>query len=234
LNTLDIFLLIIIATCAIVGYGRGFIHMVYRLVSFGLALFLARAFYPYVARMLRGTGVFYGIRDFISRTMGFGFHYENFALIPREEPRIDVSQLINDLPLPEALRGLIYANDTLSMREALGARNVEEYVSGFMANMVINVLAMIVVFMVIMLILNFIGVALNIVARLPVINFLNRTVGLLAGSGIGILLAWIFVSILIVVVSTSGNIMVYELLQESRGAGVFLEGEWLLPVLAEV
>jgi len=192
--------------------------MIFRLVSFILALMIAYALYPHILRFFRESGFFYTIRDSIGRTMGFNGGQGQEGLI-------------QELPLPAPLRNLIDANNTPEMFNILRATNLEEYVSGFIANMVISVIAMILVFLVGSLIITLIGKTLDIIARPALINFLNCIGGLIAGVGIGIFLSWLCVGIMIVIVSTSANPTVYELLQDSIGVRFFLEGPWILPIL---
>ena len=219
LNVLDLSLAVLIIICAFWGYKRGLIHMVFRLFSFVLALILAYMLYPHLSRFIRESGLFYTLRDSIGRTMGFNGSHDG-----REG-------MIQELPLPGPLRNLIDANNTPEMFNTLRATSLEEYVSGFIANMVIGVIVLIVVFLLASLIIALISRALDIVARLPLINFLNRTGGFVAGVGIGIFLAWLCIAVMIVIVSTTANLAVYELLRDSVGMRFFLDRRWMLPIL---
>jgi uncharacterized membrane protein required for colicin V production len=66
MNYLDFALIALVLICAFVGWRRGLIRTVYRMVSFFLALFVAHALYSPVAEFMRGTGLHSWLHDHIS------------------------------------------------------------------------------------------------------------------------------------------------------------------------
>jgi len=224
MNPVDIIILAIVALCAIAGYHKGLIRTVYRLVSFFVAIFVARQLYPYVARILRQTELFPVIQDGIARAMNL----ESFFA---EQTTARGADIIDNLPLPGILQTLLHSYNTPNMFELLQVATVEEYVAGFFANMIINGLAIITVFFLTMLALLFIGYALDIVSKLPVIRTLNRIGGLIFGVVISAVIIWIGL-VLAVLFAAGTHPVIFELLEGSQIAQRMLE--MTLPQLATV
>ena len=183
MNALDIGIITFVVIFAIVGYRKGLIRTVYRLLAFIVAIFVARYLYPYVARILRGTALLPTIQEGIANAMNLQY------AIGIDNLPITVG--IDNLPIPYVLRSLLHANNTPDVLETLQASNIEEYVSGFFANMVINGLAIVAVFLLTWLALIIIGYALDIVSMLPVIRTLNNVGGMLFGIAISGVLVWL-------------------------------------------
>jgi len=224
MNPLDIIILAIVALCAIAGYHKGLIRTVYRLVSFFVAVIVARQLYPHVARVLRQTELFPTIQSAIARAMNL----EDFVA---EQATAAGTEVINNLPLPSILQNLLLSYNTPNMFELLQVATIEEYIAGFFANMVINGLAILAVFLLTMLALTFIGYALDIVSKLPVIRTLNRIGGFLFGIVMSAVIVWIAL-VLVALFVVTANPMISDMVEGSRIA------QWLfertLPQLAAV
>jgi len=224
MNPLDIIILAIVALCAIAGYHKGLIRTVYRLVSFFVAIIVARHLYPYVARVLRQTELFPAIQGGIARAMNL----EGFIA---DQTAARGGDLIDNLPLPGILQNLLHAYNTPNMFEILQAATVEEYISGFFANMAINGIAILAVFLLTILALTFIGYALDIVSRLPVIRTLNRIGGFVFGVAMSVVIIWLAL-VLVALFVVTANPMISEMVENSWIA------QWLfertLPQLATV
>ena len=216
MNPLDIIILAIVALCAIAGYHKGLIRTIYRLVSFVAAIIVARQLYPYVARMLRQTELFPTIQNGIARTMDL----ETFVA---DQTAVQSAYLIDSLPLPLILQNMLHSNNTPNMFELLQVATLEEYIAGFFANMAINGIAILAVFLLTLLALTFIGIALDIVAKLPVIRTLNRLGGLIFGLAMSAVIVW-FALVIIALFVVSAHPMVSQM----------LEGSWITQRLFEL
>jgi len=227
-------MIVILAFFAIIGYRRGLVHTVYRFLSFFAALFLAVRLHPYVSRFLRDSFVYDGIRDFIVGSDNFQAAFREYAPTPGIGEVIRERNVINALPVPVPLRDLLYDNNTPDVRNILRVGTLEEFVSGFLANIAINVISLLIVFILVLLVLNLIGSALHIVDKLPVISSVNRLGGLLIGAIIGVGVVWLGLVVVMVFVSTGGNETVYSLVQGSSVTSWLFENGWLLPRLTAV
>jgi len=215
MNALDIGIIAIVAIFAIVGYRKGLIRTVYRLVAFVAAIFVARWLYPYVARFLRGTTLFPTIQYGIANAMNIEHEFS----------------AIDHLPLPYVLRSILHTNNTPDMFELLQVTTLEEYISGFFANMAINGMAIVGVFLLTWLALVIVGYALDIVSMLPVIRTLNNVGGLLFGVAISIIIVWLGL-VVAALFAIGAHPQIFDLLEGSIIAQRLLQAT--LPQLANV
>ena len=214
MNILDIVILAIIALCAIAGYRRGLLRAIFKLISFFLAIFIARAIYPFVARALRQTVLFPRIQQGISNAL-------NLENIFYGQSAVSGAEVIDTLPIPAILQNLLHSYNTPNMFEMLQVETVEEYVSGFFANIAINGIAILVVFIFTLILLILIGNALDIVSMLPIIRTVNRIGGVIFGVALGAIVIWL--ALIIVVLFVVGNHpSVYAILENS------IVVEWVL------
>ncbi|MCL2527438.1 MAG: CvpA family protein [Defluviitaleaceae bacterium] len=228
MNTLDFIIIAIAVICAIVGYQRGLVRTVFRLVSFAIALILAINLQPVVAGFLRGTFMYEGIQNRIASAAGFDRVFAEHTPNPGIAESARGSNIINALPLPESVRDTLYTSNTPDMFELLRVRTIEEYVTGFFANIVINVFSLLIVFIIVFLILHFVGKILNIVDYIPVVGTLNQVGGLIAGVLIGGVFIWVGLYLMTMLFSTSANEVFYNLIQGSALVGWLINNGWLL------
>jgi uncharacterized membrane protein required for colicin V production len=221
----DGIILIIIAACVIAGYAKGLIRTLYRLVSFFAAIFLASRLYPYVSRLLMQTNLYDTLQNAVIDAMGL----QPFV---HEHVSGQAEQLIATLPLPEMIKNLLNTYNTPEMFEFLNVRTMEEYIGGFFANIMINIISMILVFFVVTILLSIVGSLLDIVGRLPVINTLNRLGGLAAGLVMGVIFVWAGLALVNLLFATPAYPAIYEGVQGSRVAHWFFENNWMILFVA--
>jgi len=222
MNMLDLGIIVIIALCALMGYKRGLIRTVYRLVSFFIAIFLANLFYPYVARFLRGTNLFTGIQNRVQAQLGLGDFVTEHAANRQTE-------IIDSLPLPASLRDFLQTRFNPDIHGLLRVDTVEEYISAFFADIAINGIALFVVFLMVLFALSIIGGFLDIVGRLPIIRTFNNLGGLVVGIALGVGIAWLGLAVMSMLFVGGANSDVYEMVQGSLFATLF--PEFVLPRL---
>ncbi|MCL2841307.1 MAG: CvpA family protein [Defluviitaleaceae bacterium] len=225
MNVLDLAVLVLVALCAFAGYRRGLIRTVYRLASFFIAMFLANYLHGPVARMLRGTALFTTIQESISSTL-------NLERVVVDHTAARQSEVIDSLPVPDSLREMLHNFNTPDMFELLQVSTIDDYISGFFANMVINIVAMVAVFFLVLIMLSIAGVALDIVSKLPVINSFNNGGGLIVGLALGGILAWICIVVMTLIFATTTDPLIYALMNGSFVVQFVLE--FMMPQVTSV
>ena len=234
MNALDISMLIILGIFAVMGYRRGLVHTVYRFVSFFAALFLAVFLHPLVSQFLRDSFVYEGIRGRIAQSAGVEAAFREYAPTPGIGEAIRDRNAINALPMPQPLRDLMYNNNTPAVRDVLQVGTLEDFVAGFLANIFINIISLLIVFIAVYFLLKFIGNALHIVDWLPVVSSLNRLGGFVTGALIGAGVVWLGLTVVTVFFSTGGNEVMTELIQGSSVTGWLVDNGWLMTRLTAV
>ncbi|MCL2709156.1 MAG: CvpA family protein [Defluviitaleaceae bacterium] len=227
INYFDIAALIVISLCVFAGWRRGLVRMVFGLVSLVASVFLAYQLYPVVGGLLRKTSLYDRLCE------GFISSLDIRGLL-QANAEAKQGELIRSLPLPEAILGRLEAMNTPDVYELLNVRTVEEYVGGFFANMTLSFIAVVIVFAAVMILMGILGGALDMVAKLPVINALNRAGGLAAGFLIGVALTWAFVSAVNLLGTGTGSTGMLGSLENSYFAKWFLDNNWLFFAISQV
>jgi len=216
MNALDIIILGVIVLFGFIGYRKGLVRTVYRVVSLFVALFVARMLYPHVARMLNQTTIFPRIQESIANTL-------NLEGVVNEHTAQRGEEIISALPLPYMFQSLLHYNNRPDVFAILQVGTIEDYITGFFANMIVNGIAMFIVFVLVLIVLSFIGNLLDIVSMLPVISTMNRAGGLAIGLAMGVAVAWIGI-VAFMLFGTGVYPNIYTMLEESVIAQWMLEG----------
>jgi len=157
------------------GWHRGLARTVVTMFSWLLAILLAWQFYEYVADFLRAVGV----QAKLASSFGAGLQ------APAQPGMAEASGFIESMALPEALKSSLLGNNNYEAYAALGVNSFKDYIGVFLANMVVNAIAVLLVFVVALLLLRIVARGLGAVNKIPLIGLANRILGLAAGGIIG-------------------------------------------------
>lgn len=195
MNWLLIVVLAILIVNALIGRKVGFIKIVFSLFSLIIALLLTTWISPTVNDLMRGNEKLYGlVIDKVDKLLPFA----------EEEATKTNEQLsyIEKLPVPKSIKKTLIENNNTKIYKTLAVNSFREYVRNYLASVFINTFAFILTFIVIIALLWVISIALNLISKLPILNQINKTAGLLAGFVQGLLIVWIFFLIITVLGGT--------------------------------
>ncbi|MCL2171684.1 MAG: CvpA family protein [Defluviitaleaceae bacterium] len=226
MNWLDIFVIIILALCILGGVRRGFIRTILGFANFIIAIILTNMFYPYMARFLRGLEWFYyPLRDGVAQSLSLDEAVS-------EHVGAAAYDVIQNLPLPQFLRDYIAANDNPIIRTSLAATGLTDFIGGFVTSIIINIISIIIVFILVFAGLVIITGLLDIIARLPVINTLNKLLGAAVGAVWGVLVIWFLLGTAAIFLAAGTDFPMMEALDSSSIARFFHEANpaarWLI------
>jgi uncharacterized membrane protein required for colicin V production len=228
LNLIDLGVLIVIALFMFYGIRKGLVLTVFRFASFFASIALARFLYPIVSRFLRGTPLYGGLKDLVENTMGLG------NLFQGQTDRILAEADLNALPIPDILKSLLVSNNTPDIYNLLRVETIEDYISGFFANIIVNVIAIALVFAISWVILSFIGRMLDLISRLPVLNSLNRAGGFAVGLLMGVAVAWVGLMLVGLLFATPAYPEVFAYMQGSLAAKWFFNSGFVMELLTGI
>ncbi|GHV43841.1 hypothetical protein FACS189490_14070 [Clostridia bacterium] len=204
---LDIIIIVFIAAFVFSGYKKGLILALYGFVSFILAIILTRLFYPTAALYLReNTGLYDYFKEQAANFLS--------ANTPNTDAVLSNADFINALNLPKALLNQAINADNPAVYGLLNVSGVYDYVCGFVANAIVNAIAVFVTFLLVTLLLRAVGQVLKIASHLPIIHTANKIGGAGLGLVTGVVLAWIIFSL--VTVFFSANPTFNDMLTNSR------------------
>lgn len=220
MNWLLIAVGVVILGNAIRGMKVGFIRTIFSLVSMILAVILTMWISPYLKDFLKNNDkIIDGLTVKIEKMLPFS---------TEEVLEKGQDSLIDEMKLPQFLKKSLKQNNTLEKQKELAANSFEEYISRYLADIIINALSFVLTYSIISLVLWLICSALNIISKLPVLNSMNKAEGLLAGCVQGLFWVWLLFILLTVFGSTSIGQKTMEMIGESEILSIIYNNNILL------
>ena len=186
---LDILALVLVVGTAVQAYRKGFVRAALNFLPMVAALAATRFLTPKVSELLRKTPFF----DALTNTVGNGLHLENAIGDAAMQTQTDI---IQSMHLPDFLKESLVENNNPVIYHLLDVESLQSYIAGFLANICINIISVLLVFVVVWLAVKFVLKALNLISKLPVLNFFNRACGFLVGLLNGLCVAWLICFVL--------------------------------------
>ena len=172
---IDLIVILILVIFAVIGYKRGLIRSAITLCSSIVALVLSFVVYPAINMMLKLTPMYTSIYEGVFKKIeaidfGKGIQSQGNAIVE------------NITWLPEFLTIQIKNNNNTAMYELLGVKTIQEYISMYIANMIVSLIAILITWFLLKVILGTILRMLgSIIEHLPVISSFNHGSGLIFG-----------------------------------------------------
>lgn len=201
MNWLLIIVIGIIVLNALIGRKVGLIKIIFSLLSFAIALALTTWISPTVNGILNNNETFY------EKT----FQQVEKMLSLEENESADQDDIIEGLPLPKSMK------ESLMKNKAKQEANIKSYITCHVTGIVINAFAYILTFVIVFIALWVVSIALNIISKLPILNQINRTAGLLLGAVQGLVVVWLLFIILTVI---SGSQLGETAFQQINSSGI--------------
>ncbi len=179
---LDLSVIIVVSIFGIIGYRRGFIKSILTFGTSIIALVLSFIVYPMMTMLLRITPVYTWIYQTISKkvediSFGGGLQSQGDAITK------------NITWMPDILVEQVKNNNNTAMYDLLGATNIKEYISLYVTQMLMGMLALFLTWVVLKIILTTVIKLLSgIIEHLPIISIFNKQGGLCLGIIKGILM----------------------------------------------
>lgn len=232
MNTFSIVVIVFILICMILGYRRGFVRSILKIVFTGLSLLLAYFLAPMVGNILMNKTQIddvveekiysfieaeaekqvkeeleESLDDYVSEGFTDGISEDVMnslveAVLNKEPSKEEQEELINSLDSPQFIKDMLLSNNNQATKEQLGATTFYTYVSSYIAYMVTNAVAFFATFAIMVLLFNVIMLIANVAASLPVINTINRLCGMLLGGCEAVLIVWIVFAVIMVAANT--------------------------------
>lgn len=181
---LDIIVVAVILGCAVQAWRKGFIRAAFGFLPMLTALVGTHFISPYIGRFLRGTFLFHSMSDSIRESMGLDKAIQEGTAQAQTE-------IIEAMPLPDFLKEALLENNNPVIYHLLDVDSLKEYIAGFLANVCLNILSVILAFLLIYIAVTIVLNALHLFSKLPVLSFFNHFMGFLIGGMKGLLFVWL-------------------------------------------
>ena len=214
---LDIVVLILLVGFALWGRGRGFIKTCLGFIPLLGGVIAAKAFSPALAKVLYHTALSGHLEEGVASWLGFDTLWTQGA-----------DAAIQGLPLPEFMKEALLSNNNPVIYQILGVGDLEHYIASYVAQGCINVVSVAIVFVVAVVVLKLLLRALDLIAKLPVLHFLNHTAGMIAGLVQGVFVVWVIGLFLVFFYTNPAFLSLFETLSRSGIALFFYEHDLLV------
>ncbi|KAF5042969.1 Colicin V production protein [anaerobic digester metagenome] len=181
---LDAAVIIWILVFAGIGYHKGFVMEALSFLPMLAAMVAVKFLTPVMGVLLRKTPFFGSLANSIGKSMQLDTVISNAAMQSQ-------TQIIQNMRLPDFLKDALLENNNPVIYNLLDVQGLKEYIAGFLANVCINIVSVVIVFVVVLFLARFLLKALNLVSKLPILNFFNRSCGFLVGGTKGLFWIWL-------------------------------------------
>jgi energy-coupling factor transporter transmembrane protein EcfT len=208
-NWVFIIVVLLLLAYGLKGRKDGFIKTIFFMFSVIVALIITMVINPYVSKELQNNEK---ISGYISNKIAVVLD------IDQDKNKDDITNqknTIDQLVLPKSIKNSLKENNNSEVYKALIVDNFGEYVSGYLAVIVINAASFFLIYLIIRIALFIICRALNLFSKLPIINGMNKTAGLLVGVLRGLIAIWILCIILTIFSGTNAGKIIYAYINDS-------------------
>lgn len=181
---LDAVVLAVILGCAVAAWRKGFIRAAFGFLPMLAALIGTHIASPYVGKFLRETALFDSLSGSIRDSMGLDTAIKEGTMQTQTE-------IIEAMSLPDFLKEALLENNNPVIYQLLDVDSLKEYIAGFLANVCLNILSVVLAFLLIYIAVTVVLHALHLFSKLPVLSFFNRFMGFLIGGMKGVFFVWL-------------------------------------------
>ena len=169
------------------GHYRGFLKQCVSLGALILTIVIVKMATPYMTGFIKDNP---SIRQSAANVI---LNISGWEEPSPEETQLPSSQrlLIEGLNLPQSVKDALLENNNSEIYKMLGVDQFAEYISMYLADMLINAIASIVLFLAVYILIHLIVRWLDLIARLPILYGLNHIAGALMGLAQGLLFLWV-------------------------------------------
>lgn len=187
----------LIAFHVIDGLHRGFIKKSVSAVSLIVTLVLVTYLTPQITTFIRE---YTSLQSSLQEKCSEIFLSNEY----NQDVKNDQVMMIENMDLPENIKEMLLENNNSEAYNFLEISGFHDYVGAYLANMIINTLAYLLTFVIIWTALRALLLALDIVAKLPLLHGLNQLAGGILGLVVGVVLVWI--AFLLVTILCNGEL----------------------------
>ena len=169
------------------GHYRGFLRQCVSVGALIITIMAVRYATPYVTGFLQeNTQIRQSVAQMMVQATGIDGLQEEQEDMPALQ-RI----AIENLKLPQSMKDALIENNNSEVYQLLGVDRFIEYVSTYLAGMLINAIVSVLMFLATFILIQLLVRWLDLIARLPIIYGLNKIAGALLGLAHGLLLLWV-------------------------------------------
>lgn len=239
MNLLTVIILLIFAISALRGYRKGFIKSLASMASIVLSVVLVNFAVPHVTDFLKTHTAVY---DYITERCEQAFSVSDSAdrlrlpegALGGSAGSLVQTELIESLPLPYVLKKMLKENNTQQYYTGLAVNSFAEYVPKYLAGLILNIVSFVATWVLVIAMIWLAVRTLNTIAGLPILNGINRALGLALGLLQGLIIVWIAFLMITLFINTDIGRQLMDMIAESPFLNALYERNILLDFLTNL
>lgn len=225
MNILDIIVIAIFIFCLINSFFKGMIKELIDIFGFILGIFIFKILYPFISTWFLKS-FFY---ERVQRWVVIDLHLrELFHSIDIDWNNTFNLEILN---LPEAIKEQIVKLNNPEMFDVLNATNSREFLTGFIANLVISLICLFFTIVITSFLVNVILKNIRILRKFPKLKKFDKWGGIVFGVFNAIFTIWLFGLVIIILVLFPQFEKLKEILDASIIAKSIFENNYLIQFL---
>lgn len=228
MNIVGIIILIITVMCIWIGYMRGLFQSVLIVGATILAMVVSAYATPHVSRLLQQhTQLDERIEHYIIERLSLDITEETVA-------KNEQMMMIEELPIPDALKLAIVDNNHSEVYEGLNVRGFQEYLAHYLSCIVMNCLAFIVIQLVIMIALFVLLYISKILTEIPILHGIDKAGGVMLGVIQALAIIWSLFILISLLGNTSLGVAAFAQIMDNPILNYLYEHNWLLNTVTTI
>ncbi len=208
MNVLTWIILLILAAFTLSGWSRGFVRVFAGMFFFLASTVLVYYATPYISDFIKeNTPIYQAVEENCREMLKGGEGQENSGL--------EQKKFIEGLGLPEALEKQLLGGSDSGSSVDRAVEGVSDYLAEYMAGLILNILTFVVTLAVVNLVLRMTVLTLDNLAKLPVLNSINKAFGMVLGAAQGLLVVWVAFLVITAFGNTDAGRKLLEMIHES-------------------
>ncbi len=208
MNVLTWIILLILAAFTLSGWSRGFVRVFAGMFFFLASTALVYYATPYISDFIKeNTPIYQAVEENCREMLKGGEGQENSGL--------EQKKFIEGLGLPEALEKQLLGGSDSGSSVDRAVEGVSDYLAEYMAGLILNILTFVVTLAVVNLVLRMTVLTLDNLAKLPVLNSINKAFGMVLGAAQGLLVVWVAFLVITAFGNTDAGRKLLEMIHES-------------------
>ncbi len=225
---LDLILLIILVLNVFLGYKRGLVKMLSQFIGKFVALILATSFYkPFKTLLINLTGIDEFVYEKVKQSLSsLGQHVTQNAISGNLQAT--EANAISQMQIPDTIKSKITEYLTAS------SDKVAKSASLSLSDFIMTLISVFLLFLIIIIIIAIISHALDLVAKLPVLNSFNKLGGVILSLLTSYIMLTIAFLLLTSFISMDTSSSLGLMIQESTLAKAMIQYNPILIILANI
>ena len=228
MNTVCILIGILFFICVLIGWAQGLFRVIVSVAGLVASLMIAAYVAPHVSGYLEEkTQIDERLAEHIVQEL-------QFSELGQEATRGIQVTVIQELPLPEALKNNILDNNNSEMYQALEVSGVYEYISKSIAVVILNAAVFLFLTFMCRVFFFFLGKAVGELAKVPIVRSIDKVGGGFLGAMRGLILIWIFFLILSITSTFSWSQEITQQIQQFAPLKLLYDNNVLLDIVGDL